>query len=99
MLKKLTLIVLVAVAVLLAPNAYGASQKLLPPTPELRQKQSCTPIGKGAAMSAAARRVNGKVISASLNMRARPPVYRVKILTDSGRVRHVYVNACNGRLA
>lgn len=98
MIKKLTLIALMAVAVLFAPNVYSASQKLLP-TPELREKKTCTPIGKGAAMSAAARRIDGKVLSASLNMRARPPVYRVKVLTDSGRVRHVYVNACNGRLA
>ncbi|RDX35669.1 hypothetical protein DZA50_06510 [Kangiella sp. HD9-110m-PIT-SAG07] len=85
------------VAVLFVPNAYGASQKLQP-TPELRENKSCNPIGKGAAMSAAARRINGKVLSASLNMRARPPVYRVKVLTDSGRVRYIYVNACTGRL-
>ena len=98
MIKKLTLFVLMTVAIAIAPEAYAASQKLLP-TPELREKQTCNPIGKGAAMSAAARRIDGKVLSASLNMRARPPVYRVKILTESGRVRHVYVNACNGRLA
>ena len=98
MIKKLTLLVLMFVAVLFVPNAHGASQKMIP-TPELRENKTCTPIGKSAAMSAAARRTDGKVLSASLNMRARPPVYRVKILTDSGRVRHVYVNACNGRLA
>lgn len=98
MIKKLTVLVLLTVALGVAPQAFAASQKLLP-TPELREKKTCNPIGKGAAMSAAARRIDGKVLSASLNMRARPPVYRVKILTESGRVRHVYVNACNGRLA
>ena len=97
MIKKITLLALMLATVLLTPNAYGASQKRVLPTPELRDKNVCTPIGKGAAMSTAARRTDGKVLSASLNMRARPPVYRVKILTKSGRVRYVYVNACSGR--
>lgn len=97
MIKKITLLALLMATVLFAPNSYGATKQKLLPTPELREKTACTPIGKGAAMSIAARRADGKVLSASLNMRARPPVYRVKILTKSGRVRHIYVNACTGR--
>ncbi|MBV34280.1 MAG: hypothetical protein CMP47_02290 [Rickettsiales bacterium] len=97
MIKKITLLALLVATVLFAPNSHGATKQKLLPTPELREKTACTPIGKGAAMSIAARRADGKVLSASLNMRARPPVYRVKILTKSGRVRHIYVNACTGR--
>ncbi|MCW8855866.1 MAG: hypothetical protein OQJ95_00775 [Kangiella sp.] len=63
-----------------------------------RQDQSCVPIGKSAAMSAVARHTNERVLSASLNMNRKPPVYRVKVLSSSGRVRHLLVNACNGRV-
>lgn len=97
MVKKITLLALMMATVLFAASSYGATKQQLLATPELREKTVCTPIGKGAAMSIAARRADGKVLSASLNMRARPPVYRVKILTKSGRVRHIFVNACTGR--
>ncbi|GAA4354595.1 PepSY domain-containing protein [Kangiella marina] len=98
MIKKLTLLAILVTVFSYGPSAFGATEKRLP-TPQLQEKKSCTPIGKGAAMSAAARRIDSKVLSASLNMRARPPVYRVKVLTDSGRVRYIYVDACTGRLA
>lgn len=58
----------------------------------------CNMIGKGAAMSVVASRIEGKVLSAQLNKHSNPPVYRVKLITKSGRVRQVMVNACNGQL-
>ncbi|WP_223670761.1 PepSY domain-containing protein [Kangiella shandongensis] len=95
MIKKLTLILFGLIA--FAGSSEAASQKQLPVLKK-PQAEQCSPVGKGAAMSTVARQTKGKVLSASLNARAKPPVYRVKVLTDSGRVRHYYVNACNGRL-
>lgn len=95
MIKKLTFILFCLVAFVASSNA--ASQKQLPVL-QKPQAEQCRPVGKGAAMSAVARQTKGKVLSASLNTRSKPPVYRVKVLTDSGRVRHYSVNACNGRL-
>ena len=62
------------------------------------KEPACVPIGKSAAMSAVAQQVEGRVLSATLNMNRRPPIYRVKVLSRSGRVSHVIVNACNGRV-
>ena len=98
MIKKVILVAFMAIVLMVAPESQGATKNLLS-APQLKDNSTCKPIGKGAAMSAVARRVNGKVISASLNMRARPPVYRVKVLTNSGRVRYIYVNACTGRVS
>lgn len=81
----------------MSPTSALAPQKLLS-TPEDTRQRACQPIGKGAAMSIVGRRVDGKVLSVRLNMRSRPPMYKVRVLTESGRVRHIYVNACNGRL-
>lgn len=97
MIKKLVLVICGVVALTFAQSAFSASQNRLSPPVKEKQKM-CAPVGKGAAMSAVARSTKGKVLSASLNTRSRPPVYRVRVLTDSGRVRHIYVNACTGRL-
>ncbi|AOE49906.1 PepSY domain-containing protein [Kangiella sediminilitoris] len=95
MIKKIAFILFGLVT--LIGSLQAASTKQLP-TLDKPRVETCRPIGKSAAMSAVARRADGKVLSASLNMRSKPPVYRVRVLTNSGRVRHYYVNACNGRL-
>lgn len=106
MIKTYILILVSILSLTFAVNGQAASQKTLFPSERLsserfsaeKQRQTCVPIGKGAAMSAVAQRTNGKVLGASLNTRSRPPTYRVKVLTKSGRVRHIYVHACNGRV-
>lgn len=101
MIKKYILIFVSILSLSFAVNGQAASQKILfaaERSSSEQQRETCVPIGKGAAMSAAAQRTNGKVLGASLNTRSRPPTYRVKVLTESGRVRHIYVHACNGRV-
>lgn len=89
-------IVLLAMSVLLLDSAEANGIRL--DTKIERKEQACVPISKSAAMSAVAQQTDGRVLSASLNMNRRPPVYRVKVLSSSGRVSHVLVNACNGRV-
>jgi len=106
MIKKYIFIFVSILSLSFAVNGQAASQKVLftserfssERTSSEKQRETCVPIGKGAAMNAAAQRTNGKVLGASLNTRSRPPTYRVKVLTESGRVRHIYVHACNGRV-
>lgn len=60
------------------------------------EQPQCNIISKGSAMRAAAA-YGGKAMSASLS-RGNPPMYRVKLLMENGRVRMVAVNACNGQV-
>lgn len=60
------------------------------------EQPQCHIISKGSAMRAAAA-YGGKAMSASLS-RGNPPMYRVKVLMENGRVRMVAVNACNGQV-
>lgn len=64
--------------------------------PQRFEQETCRPVGKSTAMRAASSRAGGKVLSAYLNSRSNPPVYKVKVINESGRVRYVMVNACNG---
>lgn len=50
-------------------------------------------ISKSQAIAIAKRRYQGKVLSAELVKGAGAPFYKVKILTDSGRVKTVRVDA------
>lgn len=93
---KYILIVLLAMASVVFNSAEAIGVRL--DTKVERKEQTCVPIGKSAAMSAAAQQTDGRVLSATLNMNRRPPIYRVKVLSSSGRVSHVFVNACNGRV-
>lgn len=93
---KYVLIVLFALAALNFSVAEAAGVRL--ETRIENKEKSCVPIGKSAAMSAAAQQTDGRVLSATLNMNRKPPVYRVKVLSSSGRVSHVLVDACNGRV-
>ncbi len=53
-------------------------------------------ISESAAAASAQRAVKGRVLSVQLSDAGGQPVYRVKILTDDGRVRMVVVNAQTG---
>jgi uncharacterized membrane protein YkoI len=55
-------------------------------------------ITKAQAISAVKSKLNGKVLSVNLIKSQGPPVYRVKVLLDKGRVRTVFVDASNGRV-
>lgn len=74
-------------------SAEAAAQK----EPKRDRTAECRVISKSSAMRAVAGRINGKVISAYLT-RGNPPMYRVKTLSKSGRVKTISVNACNGRV-
>ena len=93
---KYILMVILAMSALMFQSAEAAGIRI--DTKVEREEQACVPIGKSAAMSAVARKTDGRVLSASLNMNRKPPVYRVKVLSPNGRVSHVLVNACNGRV-
>ncbi|NVJ62539.1 MAG: PepSY domain-containing protein [Gammaproteobacteria bacterium] len=61
-------------------------------------QRSCEPVSKASAISAAQSAIKGKALSASLSRKSNPPVYRVKVLLDNGRVKTILVNACNGKV-
>lgn len=70
---------------------YGADSGA---RPQLAQNQKAgQTISKKQAIRIAQRRVAGKVLSADLVTRGPQQHYRVKMLTDSGRVKTVIVNA------
>ncbi|MBD3652693.1 PepSY domain-containing protein [Kangiella sp.] len=94
---KYILIVILAMSALMFQSAEAAGIRIDTKV-EREEQAACVPIGKSAAMSAVARKTDGRVLSASLNMNRKPPVYRVKVLSPNGRVSHVLVNACNGRV-
>ncbi|NVJ66572.1 MAG: hypothetical protein HWE16_08780 [Gammaproteobacteria bacterium] len=78
----------------LASNGLAAAEQR---EPKRDRDVECRIISKSSAMRAVAGRTDGKVISAYLT-RGRPPMYRVKTLSKSGRVKSVSVNACNGQV-
>lgn len=53
-------------------------------------------ISESAAAASAQRAVKGRVLSVQLADAGGQPIYRVKILTDEGRVRTVVINAQSG---
>lgn len=53
-------------------------------------------VSESAAVAAAQRVVKGRVLSVQLIESRGPPVYRVKILTENGRVRTVHVDGQSG---
>ena len=55
-------------------------------------------VSESAAVAAAQRAVKGRVLSVQLIESRGPPVYRVKILTEDGRVRTVHVDGQSGEV-
>lgn len=64
----------------------------------LQIAQNKAVISKGQAIAAVKNQMAGKVLSANLIKSQGPPVYRVKLLLEKGRVRTVFVDATNGRV-
>ncbi len=91
--KALFLLMIFVVGIIGSMTADAASQR----QPERDRGAECRVISKSSAMRSVASRIDGKVISAYLT-RGKPPMYRVKTLSKSGRVRSVSVNACNGQV-
>ena len=55
-------------------------------------------VSESSAVAAALRAVKGRVLSVQLIESRGPPVYRVKILTENGRVRTVHVDGHTGEV-
>lgn len=55
-------------------------------------------VSESSAVAAALRAVKGRVLSVQLIESRGPPVYRVKILTENGRVRTVHVDGQTGEV-
>ncbi|NQD38193.1 hypothetical protein HPT27_14280 [Permianibacter sp. IMCC34836] len=55
-------------------------------------------VSESAAVANALRAVKGRVLSVQLIESRGPPVYRVKILTEDGRVRTVHVDGQTGEV-
>lgn len=55
-------------------------------------------ISKSDAISKVKSEVNGKILSADLIESKGPPVYKIKVLLDKGRVRSVYVDGLSGKI-
>ncbi len=89
----LLLILISSFAGLYTSSAEAASQR----EPRRDRDAQCKMISKSSAMRAVASRTGSKVVSAYLS-RGNPPMYRVKTLSKSGRVRSISVNACNGQV-
>jgi uncharacterized membrane protein YkoI len=61
-------------------------------------KSGCKIISKAKAISAAQKSIEGKALSASLIESKGPPVYRVKVVLEGGRVKTILVDGCNGQV-
>ncbi len=61
-------------------------------------KSGCKVISKAQAISAAQKNIKGKALSASLIESKGPPVYRVKVVLENGRVKTILVDGCSGRV-
>ncbi len=80
----------------MAPNLQAAQERE-PRRGDNKPRLECRLISKSSAMRAVANRSRDKVLSAFLT-NGNPPMYRVKVISKSGRVRNISVNACNGRV-
>lgn len=61
-------------------------------------KSGCKLISKAKAISAAQKNIKGKALSATLIESKGPPVYRVKVVLENGRVKTILVDGCNGKV-
>ncbi len=91
----IALILTIALGATQSNHAVAQSIKSSPYENESVRKQT---ISKGEAIAVVKRQLEGKILSVSLIDSQGPPVYRVKVLLDKGRVRTVFVDASNGRV-
>ena len=86
-------LLLLSASLLVAVLPSPASGQSL--TPALMASAS---VSESSAVAAALRAVKGRVLSVQLIESRGPPVYRVKILTENGRVRTVHVDGHTGEV-
>ncbi len=79
--------VLIFVSMLVVANVASAESK-----------SGCKVISKAKAISAAQKSIKGKALSATLIESKGPPVYRVKVVLESGRVKTILIDGCNGKI-
>lgn len=95
-------IVLLTVALLAAPPLQAFDRSGLPGAMLLAagdEKRTETPkVGSKAAAARVKSAYGGKVLSVRLIGGKGPPVYRVKILSDSGVVKVVFVDGGSGKV-
>lgn len=89
--KVLVLLIIFAVSFSGLFAQYASANWQNPPMRGDAQK--CQLISKSSAMRMAASMTGAKAVSASLSRGSRP-MYRVKVINQSGRIRYVTVNAC-----
>lgn len=70
-------------------NAFIAEK---PARPWLLAREQ-TYISKAQAIDIAQQRTNGKVLSAELIQKKQHAFYKIKVLTDSGRIKTLHINA------
>jgi uncharacterized membrane protein YkoI len=58
----------------------------------------CKVITKAKAISVAQKSIEGKALSATLIESKGPPVYRVKVVLEGGRVKTILVDGCTGQI-
>jgi len=94
---RIQLLVLLLAAGLTGPTSGLPLPNAPEPTSERLLLAQQSFISKSEAIRIAKRRYQGKVLSAELIKGAGVPFYKVKILTDSGRVKTVRVDAATRR--
>lgn len=78
----------------LPPSAAGAE----PANRVLLLAQPAGPVGADEAAALVRAASGGRILDVRLDDAARPPVYRVKVLLDGGRVRVYLVDPGTGRI-
>ncbi len=86
----------VLIGVFAAVPAFDASARAVADPLLLAQATPSVSADEAAALVRA--QSGGRILDLRLESRARPPVYRVKVLLDGGRVRVYRVDASTGKI-
>lgn len=89
---RTTCLLLLSALLLVALPSPASGQILMPVL------MASATVSESSAVAAALRAVKGRVLSVQLIESRGPPVYRVKILTENGRVRTVHVDGQTGEV-
>lgn len=89
---RTTCLLLLSALLLVALPSPASGQTLMP------VMMASATVSESSAVAAALRAVKGRVLSVQLIESRGPPVYRVKILTENGRVRTVHVDGHTGEV-
>ncbi len=61
----------------------------------VNQNKPCMTITKSKAIAIATQRKKGKVLSAKLYLKSKPPIYKVKVVNHKGHVKVLRIPACS----